>query len=41
MRFEFEPERIVGVGVRVFKTDAEPVDASSSEDCEPARRAPA
>jgi len=27
VRFEVEPERIVGVGVRVFKTDAESVDA--------------
>jgi len=27
VRFEVEPERIVGVGVRVFKTDAEAVDA--------------
>jgi paraquat-inducible protein B len=27
VRFEVEPERVVGVGVRVFKTDAESVDA--------------
>jgi paraquat-inducible protein B len=27
VRFEVEPERVVGVGVRMFKTDAESVDA--------------
>jgi paraquat-inducible protein B len=27
VRFEVEPERVVGVGVRVFKTDAESVEA--------------
>src|SRR5271167_838099 len=27
VRFEIEPERVVGVGVRVFKTDAESVEA--------------
>ncbi len=41
VRFEVEPERVVGVGDRVFKTDAERSTRCSKEGCGRACRAPA
>ncbi len=41
VRFEVEPERVVGVGQRVFKTDADAVDALLKEDYARVCRAPA